>query len=348
MRKLFVNLYCALITDKKKRGKIRKILNNKYPKKKVLIVSVNFAGGGLETRINNIVNRFHDVYSFSLITKTRPADMRIKPSEYFEHVYSWDEYPDALYKVDILDVHPFGVTDIIEQWRIPSQIKKIYTLHGEASVSEKLDFLKCFHRVYVVSELLRPYIEKNYPQLRDKLFLSKNRAVIQYYAPVKQRGKNILFSITNTNDKIFIQKIIDVIPSKYTVHIIGYFDNGSFVRKNGKIKYHGFVNIFDLFEQNYFDIAFARGGFATMDVVARNIPCLSISSNENGFYYESLSKNNFIQLSDCNFVTRKKFDLKNIVQDIKHIENSPSDYQCRDLLKECNDIQGMSDLYTDL
>ena len=35
-------------------------------KKKVLIVSEVFSGGGLETRINNIVNQLHDKYTFSL------------------------------------------------------------------------------------------------------------------------------------------------------------------------------------------------------------------------------------------------------------------------------------------
>ena len=274
--------------------------------------------------------------------------MKIKPSKYIKHIYPWNKYQTALQKIDILDVHPFDATDIVTRWNISPQIKKIYTLHGEASLAEDLDFLQNFDRIYTVSELLRPYIEKFYPQLKDKFFLSKNRYVIPDYTSMQNTGKNILFSVTNTQDKDFIQNIIDIIPHQYDIHIIGHFASDSFFRKNGKIIYHGFVNIFDLFKQNHFNMTFTRGGFAAMDTITRNIPCLCISSNNNGLYFETLSRNNFSKMSDCNFVTRKKFNSQNIIDDIKRIEKFPSKYQCSDLLKQYNNIEDMLDLYNDL
>lgn len=379
--RLLVNLYCGLIPDRVERRKIRRVLLNQdktefltqqnaellgqvcsleqqnndlqeqlriLQKKKVLIVSKNFSGGGLETRINNIVNQLHDKYTFSLITQTAPENMRIKPSQYFEHIYSWDEYRDALYKVDILDVHPFNVDNLINEWNIPSQMKKTYTLHGEASIIENLHFLHNYNRIFTVSELLRPYINENYPNLKDRLVLSKNRDVIKNYNAPKSDGKNILVSITNTNDKDIIQNIIDVIPSQYNVNLIGYFQPGTFVRKNGELIYHGFVNIDELFEQNHFDMAFTRGGFATMDVVARNIPCLCISSNDNGMYFDVLSRDNFESMSDCNFVTRKPLNNKDILNAIKSIEEFPQKYQCRDLLEIHNKAELIEDLYEGL
>ena len=67
--------------------------------------------------------------------------MRIKPSKFIKHVYSWDDYKIALENIDIIDVHPFHAANLIEEWNIPSSIKKIYTLHGEASIVENLEFL---------------------------------------------------------------------------------------------------------------------------------------------------------------------------------------------------------------
>ena len=367
MNKLLINLYCALIRDKTKRRKIRRVLLNQdrmefltqqnaellgqvclLQKKKVLIVSKNFSGGGLETRINNIVNKLYDKYSFSLITQTAPENMRIKPSQHFEHVYSWDEYRDALFKVDIIDVHPFNVYNLINEWNIPSQMKRTYTLHGPASIIENLDFLHDYNRIFTVSELLRPYINENYPNLKDRLVLSKNRDVIKNYNIPKSDGKNILISITNTVDKDFIQSIIDIIPSQYNVHLIGLFQSGTFVRKDGDLIYHGFVNIDELFEQNHFDMAFTRGGFAAMDVIARNIPCLCIKSNDEGVYFDALTRDNFADMSDCNFVARKELDNQNIVDTIKSIEDFPQKYQCRDLLELHNNAESIEDLYEGL
>ncbi len=310
-------------------------------KNKVLIVSANFSGGGLEKRINNIVNRFHNDYAFTLITKTPPQDMRVCPSKFIEHVYKWEEHEKALAGVDIIDVHPFGVENLINEWHVLPEVKKIYTLHGEASLDEKLGFLEAYDRIYSVSKFLIPLLEKGYPQLRGKILLSKNRDIIKDY----NNDNNILFSITNTNVQQYIQKIINHIPPKYTIHMIGMFPEGSFVRPTGKIIFHGFVNIDALFEKYHFNMAFARGGFASMDIIARNIPCFCISSNMHGLYFELLSRKNFLELSDCNFVTRKKFKSKNISAGIKLIEKVPEDYQCHDLLEQYNNIELMSDIY---
>ena len=73
--------------------------------------------------------------------------MKIKPSKYIKHIYPWNKYQTALQKIDILDVHPFDATDIVTRWNISPQIKKIYTLHGEASLAEDLDFLQNFDRI---------------------------------------------------------------------------------------------------------------------------------------------------------------------------------------------------------
>ena len=58
-------------------------------KKRVLIISPNFSGGGLETRINTIVETYSEKYTFSLLTKTSKSSMRITPAEIFDKIYSW-------------------------------------------------------------------------------------------------------------------------------------------------------------------------------------------------------------------------------------------------------------------
>lgn len=377
--KFLINLYCGLVPDKTKREKIRMILLGKdktefleqqnsellswihnlkdqnndlrrqlkiFPKKNVLIISSNFTGGGLEKRINNIVNRFHDNYSFSLITQTPKKDMKTKPSKYIEYIYAWDEYEKALNKVDIIDVHPFGAQNLIAQWHISPQIRKIYTLHGEPSVTkEDLKFLQEYDHIYSVSKFLIPLVKQKYPDLQNKISLSINCDVIEDFAPDNKKDKNVLFSITNTNDKEYIQEIISQIPQEYTIHMVGNFTKDMLARSNGKIIFHGFVNIPALFTQYHFCTAFARGGFAAMDIISRNIPCFCISSNTQGRYLELLSRNNFSVLSDCNFVTRKIYKGEDILFGLNMINTSPKNYECSDLLKRHNDIGLMQDIF---
>ena len=58
-----------------------------------------------------------------------------------------------------------------------------------------------------------------------------------------------------------------------------------------------------------------------------------------------LSKENFLALSNCNFVTRKQYDAINISNGIDLIERCCKKYQCYDLLKKHNNIKSMLDIY---
>lgn len=319
------------------------IMNNKP---NVLIISSNFKGGGLETRINNIVNRFSHKYNFSLITRTPIEDMKTKPSQYITKIYKWKEYKRAIKNADIIDIHPWKISKIYKKWKIfaNKNITKIYTIHGELSLCEDLHFLQYCNRVYCVGNSLINKTKSYYPNVKN-IYLSKNYAEIIDNDSFDIKDKNILFSITNTSDINYLQEIINNISEDYTIHIIGCVDNTIISRENGILIIHGFVNLTAFLNQYKFIAAFSRGGFATQDIVARNVPVFLISSNEDGFYFEGLTKTNFIYLSDNNFVTRKPFNKKHCINQLKNINTDYENYQCSNLLKCYNNISLMHDPY---
>lgn len=314
--------------------------------KKILIITANFSGGGLEKRINNIVNLFHGKYHFSLISKTPFENMKIKPSIYFQKIYSWNEHFQALKNIDLIDVHPFGVENLLKEWNIPPKVKKIYTLHGEASILEDLNFLSEYDHVYSVSQFLIPKVIEQYPALKNKISLSKNYDDFHFITLTKQTSDNdILLSITNIANPAYLQKIINIIPEKYVIHLIGNITDKLISREHGKLISHGFVNIPQFLEKNSFCAAIARGGFAAMDIISQNIPLICISDNLDGYYLDVLTKDNFPFLSDCNFVTRKPFDANFLCTQIEKISKNTDNYCCQQLLYQNNFLSDMNDIY---
>lgn len=326
---------------------IKKSHTNVDNKNNVLIIANNFTGGGLEHRINNIVNKFSYKYNFSLITKTPAKSMKTRPSASIIKIYKWTDYKKALKNADIIDVHPWKISKIYKKWGLFTKkniTKKIYTLHGEASLNEDLHFLQYVDRVYCVGDSLIKAIKCKYPNVKD-IHLLKNYDSISCNNNFSNESNNILFSITNLSDINFIQEIINTIPEQYTIHIIGNIDSSVISKNNKHIIFHGFVNLTDFFRQYKFMAAFSRGGFASQDIIAKDIPCFLISSNKYGFYMECLTRDNFVKLSDNNFVTREPFNKKYLITQLSKINPDYKKYLCSDLLIDYNDISIMEDPY---
>ena len=173
----------------------------KTHKKKVLIISPNFSGGGLETRINTIVENFTNQYTFSLLTKTRLSDMRISPTLFFDKIYRWEEQFFAIKSADILSLHPYNIFSEIQDLTLFNKKIIIYTLHGESSFLEDFNsFGKYVDVFYSVSEKLIETFKVLYPKYASKIYLYRN----YYPNSIKENifnfnsCKDILFSITNT------------------------------------------------------------------------------------------------------------------------------------------------------
>ncbi len=315
-------------------------------KKRILVISPNFRGGGLETRINTIVERFHKDFRYSLITKTPINKMRISPSKYLDKVYYWGNYEDAIKGADIISIHPFSFFTELKNLDLLKNKKLIYTLHGETSFLDNIDqFADMIDVFYAVSNKLIDIFKILYPQYADKIYLFKN-----YYSTLNTNlytkpevNKKILFCITNTDKQEYINSIIKQIPYDYHIHIIGSEQFQKFEHPN--IIYDGFVNIDSYLSANKFSIAFARGGYIAMDIIANNMPIILIYERGRNFYAEVLDKINFEKLSNQNFVTFNKSKYENIPNIIEQIEQNYNDYFLSNLLKQYNDSLLMPNPY---
>lgn len=325
---------------------IRRLSFKNDSTKKILIISTCFAGGGLETRINSIVDKFCNQYSFSLLTKTLKKEMRIPVSVNFKNIYTWDEEDFAISNADIISIHPYSAFLELKNPDLLLNKKLIYTLHGESSLFDNLNrYEKNIEIFYTVSSKLIPDFKKKYPLCADKIHLFKN------YFPKKitrnicafQNNNNILISVTNTNSWNFLNDIIQTIPKNYNIHIIGHIPKNKYNHPN--IFYDGFVKLEDYFLKNKFFAAITRGGFAAQDIIAANIPTILIYDRKDTSYLELLTKDNFKQLSNQNFVTWKADDNIDLAQILLKIKQNPKNYSLQNLLKKHNDISLMFNPY---
>lgn len=320
-------------------------------KPNILIISNNFAGGGLETRINSIVDKFCDNYNFRLLTKTLKQEMRIPASENFEYICNWDNFYDAIKDVQIIDMHPFWLSNLFDLYDIDTKIKTMYTLHGEISIEDSMNkFYDRIDRVYAVSELTINKFKQHYPTYMNKVRLAKN------YFPLeisrinnnKQNSKNILISITSTLDWHYIEGLIKQIPLDYNIHIVGNIKSNFDIKNYPNTQYDGFVNIPEYLNSKDFCLAFSRGGFAAMDIIAENIPTILIYTRNNSFYLEGIVRSNFETLSNQNFVTTKIFDGDYFTNILNQIKSNSTEFLCTDLLKKYNAYELMKDIYKEL
>ena len=138
--------------------------------------------------------------------------------------------------------------------------------------------------------------------------------------------------------------LIKQIPYDYHIHIIGSEQFNEFEHPN--IIYDGFVDIDSYLSANKFSVAFARGGYLAMDLIANGIPLILIYERNRNFYAEVLNKTNFEKLSNQNFVTFQKATYENISNIFKQIEQNYDNYYLSDLLKLYNDSSLMFNPYT--
>ncbi len=315
-------------------------------KQAVLIVSKTFIGGGLETRINSIVDKYSNQYTFFLLTKTNRDIMNVQPSKNFKKIYNWDERLIALNNAQIVSLHPFDILQDFKEILQVSNKKIFYTLHGEYSLLE--DFSVLGQKVdlfYSVSVKLIELFKNKYPQFKSKIKLFKNYYPFEIQSMERNiiTEKNILFSITNFSYWNYYNNLVNFIPEEYAIHFIGYNDVEKYNRRN--IVYDGFVNIQKYLKENKFFIGFSRGGYSAMDLIAHNIPTVLIYNRENSLYRELLTRDNFEKLSNQNFVTfnqSKDFDISNMLDLIK---TNREKFICNDLLQKYNGINYMPNPY---
>lgn len=308
-------------------------------KKKVLIVSKNFSGGGLEYRINKLTQQYSDFYDFSLITDTPVKDMKMFP-EYMSKLYNWNEHRIALKNVEILDIHPFHVLNIFNEWNIDPKIKTVYTLHGQASVEENMkNFLKHIDIINCVSTKLIEMMRIKYPMHMFKLRLSKN------YYDLGVQNKKVLISVTNLNYIDDVKTILEHIPADYKVYCIG--DNiNKLANFSKEVIYEGFVNVKEYLIHNNYEFAITRGGYAAMDIINSATPTGLIYERSGKIYFNAINRNNFLKLSNQNFVTWKIFKEKDFKVFLKDIIKNRHNYICNDLLYKYNAIEQSEYLFT--
>ncbi len=316
-------------------------------KKRILVMSPNFCGGGLEIRINTIIERFYKNFSYSLLTKTPINEMRIAPSNFFNKIYNWDNLDDAINNADIISMHPFFVFNELKNLHLLDNKTLLYTLHGEASFRDNIaQFGDKIDVFYAVSKKLIEIFKLLYPQYADKIYFFKNYYSIQNKKSSMNfdANKKILFCITNLENQEYLNMIIKQIPYDYHIHIIGSEQFNEFEHPN--IIYDGFVDIDSYLSANKFSVAFARGGYLAMDLIANGIPLILIYERNRNFYAEVLNKTNFEKLSNQNFVTFQKATYENISNIFKQIEQNYDNYYLSDLLKLYNDSSLMFNPYT--
>ena len=138
-------------------------------KKRILVMSPNFCGGGLEIRINTIIEGFYKNFSYSLLTKTPINEMRIAPSNFFNKIYNWDNLDDAINNADIISMHPFFVFNELKNLHLLDNKTLLYTLHGEASFRDNIaQFGDKIDVFYAVSKKLIEIFKLLYPQYAYK------------------------------------------------------------------------------------------------------------------------------------------------------------------------------------
>lgn len=316
-------------------------------KKRILVISPNFSGGGLETRIKTIIERFHEEFSYSLLTKTPTHEMRISPSKFINKIYNWDKQDIAINDADIISIHPFSVFTELKNLHLLDNKKLIYTLHGEASFLDNINsFGDKIDIFYSVSEKLIQIFKILYPQYSNKIYLFKNYYPKQNKTLYKKfkTNKNILISITNTEKQGYLNNIIKRIPHDYCIHIIGSEQFQQFEHPN--VVYDGFVNINSYLSKNQFCIAFTRGGYAAMDLIVHGIPLILIYERNSKFYAEVLNRNDFEKLSNQNFVTFKESRYEDIPDIIRLISLNHNNFELFNLLKKYNDYSSMYNPYS--
>lgn len=323
-------------------------------RKKILIVSESFKGGGLETRINHIVNLYHQKYHFVLLTQTQKQDMKIKPTGYFKDIviipFKQNILTSFLFfcRFDILDIHPFYTEWIADLPVLSNKTKLFYTLHGLPSVSLFCPPQKSFDKIITVSLPLADMFIQKFPRYLDKTLLVKNAYNVSNKKPTFYPSHNILFMLTNqTPIHDILNDIIDILPKTYTIHCIGYpIPDSHKINHRHRLIYDGFVDVSDYLKTNHFCLAVCRGGYAAMDLINHDIPTITVrEKNAGGFYFDLITPDNFEILSNQNFVSwnpyHKKQSLAQIVPLLSGI-SSPFYHTC---LSQFNSHKDITDYY---
>ena len=147
---------------------------------------------------------------------------------------------------------------------------------------------------------------------------------------------------------MYLKNILDLLPQTYKVHLIGYKNDNFDLSAYKNVIHEGFVDIKEYLSKNNFFCAFSRGGYATMDLVIRNIPTFCIYNRNDNAYLELLDKHNFTKLSEHNFVTYKLFNNKYFIEKFKEIENNRNLYCCQEELIDSNNSKLMNDYFENI
>lgn len=323
-------------------------------RKKILIISDSFKGGGLETRLNHIVNLYHQKYHFVLMTQTPRKDMKIPPNIHFQSILILPfekRFLVLLLKIcsfDFIDIHPFYTEWVTDLPCIGKKTKIIYTLHGIPSVLLFRPPLRPFDKIITVSQPLSDMFIQKFPDYQNKTLLVKNTYNTSNIPHTFHRARSVLLMLTNqTPIYEILNDIIDVLPPDYDIHYIGYpLVNQNEIKQFNRFIYDGFVDVSCYLKTHHFCLAICRGGYAAMDLIFHNIPTITVrEKNSGGFYFDLITPDNFETLSNQNFVSwnpyHKKQSLAQIVPLLSGI-SSPFYNTC---LSQFNSHKDIIDYY---
>lgn len=302
-------------------------------KKKILMITPSFKGGGLETRLNNIVNLYYPKYHFVLLTQTPKNEMKLSPCIHFRGILTIPFEKKLLtflfYMIhfDILDIHPFDCEWIADLPSVSKKTRLIYTLHGIPSVLLFHPSKRPFDKIITVSTQLNNLFIQKFPEYADKIMLSKNTCQISNKHSKPKDTKKILFMLTNqTPIHEILNDIIEIVPPDFEIHYIGYpiIDTHK-IKYYSRLIYDGFVDVSTYLNKNHFKLALCRGGYAAMDLIAYDIPTITVRENtKNGFYFDLITCDNFETLSNQNFVSWHPYCKKDLSKIIPLFSRSPT------------------------